>query len=97
MKADVKPDLEIIQSFTQPTFRIINLRPNITYRIVISANNTYGRSRPHELVARTKGKVVYFGCFEILSFRYASVQNHFVYLYIFYVKSLRSGCDNVKL
>ena len=55
VKANVKPDLEIIQSFTQPTFRIINLRPNTTYRIVISANNTHGRSRPHELVARTKG------------------------------------------
>ena len=65
VKANVKPDLEVIQSFTQPTFRIINLRPNITYHIVISANNTHGRSRPHELVARTKGKTTIFFCLKI--------------------------------
>ena len=51
----MKPDREIIQSFTQPEFRIPNLRPNTTYYIVISADNTHGRSRPHELVAHTKG------------------------------------------
>ena len=51
----VKPDREVIQSFTQPNFRITNLRPNTTYHVLISANNTHGRSRPHELVAQTKG------------------------------------------
>ena len=65
VKANVKPDLEVIQSFTQPTFRIINLKPNITYHIVISANNTHGRSRPHELVARTKGKTILLFCLEM--------------------------------
>ena len=54
----MKPDREVIQSFTQPEFRITNLRANTTYNIVISANNTHGRSRPHELVAHTKG--IYF-------------------------------------
>ena len=48
-----KPDREVIQSFTQPTFRITNLKPNTTYNIAISANNSHGRSRPHELVAQT--------------------------------------------
>ena len=48
-----KPDREFIQSFTQPTFRITNLKPNTTYNIAISANNSHGRSRPHELVAQT--------------------------------------------
>ena len=53
MISNKKPDREVIQSFTQPTFRITNLKPNTTYNIAISANNSHGRSRPHELVAQT--------------------------------------------
>ena len=53
LTSNKKPDREVIQSFTQPTFRITNLKPNTTYNIAISANNSHGRSRPHELVAQT--------------------------------------------
>ena len=73
-----KPDREVIQSFTQPTFRITNLKPNTTYNIAISANNSHGRSRPHELVAQTDE-----GIFNQI-YRLFTVTEDCVILYVIY-------------